>query len=58
MNVTEVSRDMNLTAKIIWDGNPALDVSGNGTTDEIGFQLDLTELIRISTGVYTGRSFS
>ncbi|CAG9531662.1 unnamed protein product [Cercopithifilaria johnstoni] len=54
MNETEVSEDMNLTEKIIWDRNSISDVNGNGTIDKTRLQLDLTELIQISTGVYTG----
>uniref|UniRef100_A0A0R3RUZ4 SSD domain-containing protein n=1 Tax=Elaeophora elaphi TaxID=1147741 RepID=A0A0R3RUZ4_9BILA len=51
----EVSKDiMNWTEKIIWDENLTSDANVNGTFDEIGLQLDLTELIQISTGVYTG----
>uniref|UniRef100_A0AAF5PHX9 Uncharacterized protein n=2 Tax=Wuchereria bancrofti TaxID=6293 RepID=A0AAF5PHX9_WUCBA len=54
MNTAEVSKDMNLTEKIIWDGNQAPDMNENGTIGGIVPQLDLTELIQISTGVYTG----
>ncbi|KAL3982587.1 putative integral membrane protein [Acanthocheilonema viteae] len=54
MNATEINKDMNLTEKIIWDGNLISDMNGNGTIDETGLQIDLTELIQISAGVYTG----
>ncbi|VBB29605.1 unnamed protein product [Acanthocheilonema viteae] len=53
MNATEINKDMNLTEKIIWDGNLISDMNGNGTIDETGLQIDLTELIQISAGVYT-----
>ncbi|OZC10264.1 hypothetical protein X798_02571 [Onchocerca flexuosa] len=55
MNATEIRKDMDSTEKIIWVGYPASNLSGNGTIREIGSQLDLTELIQISTGVYIGR---
>ncbi len=58
MSRAEVSKDMNLTEKIIWDGNHASDMNENGRTGGIEPQLDLTELIQISTDVYTGRKFS
>ncbi|KAM3725700.1 putative MFS-type transporter YdeE [Dirofilaria immitis] len=54
MNATEIYKDMNMTEKIIWDGYLASNVSDNGTIRETGSELDLTELIQISTGVYIG----
>ncbi|VIO87196.1 Uncharacterized protein BM_BM7743 [Brugia malayi] len=54
MSRAEVSKDMNLIEKIIWDGNHASDMNENGRTGGIESQLDLTELIQISTDVYTG----
>ncbi|MCP9265733.1 hypothetical protein DINM_021111 [Dirofilaria immitis] len=50
MNATEIYKDMNMTEKIIWDGYLASNVSDNGTIRETGSELDLTELIQISTG--------
>uniref|UniRef100_A0A8R1XV79 Uncharacterized protein n=1 Tax=Onchocerca volvulus TaxID=6282 RepID=A0A8R1XV79_ONCVO len=54
MDATEIRNDMNPTEEIIWDGYSASNMSGNDTIREIGSQLDLTELIQISTGVYIG----
>ncbi|VDK65631.1 unnamed protein product [Onchocerca ochengi] len=50
MDATEIRNDMNPTEEIIWDGYSASNMSGNDTIREIGSQLDLTELIQISTG--------
>uniref|UniRef100_A0A1I7V9H4 Transmembrane protein n=1 Tax=Loa loa TaxID=7209 RepID=A0A1I7V9H4_LOALO len=54
MNVAEISENMNLPEEIIWNRSSASNVSGNSTNGEIGLQLDLTELIQISTSVYAG----
>ncbi|VDK80078.1 unnamed protein product [Litomosoides sigmodontis] len=54
MNATEVSKNMNVTEEIVWDENFLLNLDENSTIDATTLQPDLSELIQISTGVYTG----